>query len=68
VTFKVESVIFQVSDNGIGINPFIFNQPEENFGLGLKSIYERAKLIDAKFEIESSSSEGTRIHLTLPKT
>jgi signal transduction histidine kinase len=47
-----------IHDNGKG-----FNQDTINEGFGLKNIYKRAKLIDAKLEFESSEANGTYLIL-----
>ena len=58
-------VIFQLKDNGKG-----FIVPEDdhtNAGLGMKTIRERARFIEAEVAIYSSPKKGTAITLKIPK-
>jgi signal transduction histidine kinase len=53
---------FTVEDNGRGIPA-----AKTDGGLGLKGIRERAQIINADLQIESSSGRGTRLTFTLPR-
>ena len=52
----------EVEDEGIG-----FSQPSINEGSGLKNMLNRAKLINADFNIKSVANEGTRVSLLYKK-
>jgi signal transduction histidine kinase len=47
-----------VQDNGNG-----FEQGQISEGMGLRNMYARAQLIDAKIEIQSFPGQGTRVQL-----
>ena len=56
-----QGVTLTVSDNGRGFDP-----NSKSFGLGLRSMRERAEMIGAEFAIHSAPGEGTRILVQLP--
>jgi two-component system, NarL family, sensor histidine kinase UhpB len=56
-----ESVCLVVSDNGCG-----FAFAEEGKGLGLSGMRERALLVGARLEIDSSPGKGTTVKLEVP--
>ncbi|GLR15584.1 sensor histidine kinase [Portibacter lacus] len=68
-SFKVKktasSVLFSLQDFGKG---FKFRTENLNHldGLGMKTLVERSKILDAKLEIETSEGKGTRIKLFVP--
>jgi len=51
-----------VEDNGSGLQA-----SKSNGGLGLKGIRERAQIINAQLQIQSSQGKGTRITVSLPR-
>lgn len=53
-----------VADNGIGFDLKKVNQLHK--GIGLQSIRNRAKLMDAELHIESAPSKGTTVFLDIP--
>ena len=53
---------FSVEDNGRGIPA-----GKTNGGLGLKGIRERAQIINADLQIESTPGKGTRLAVSLPR-
>jgi signal transduction histidine kinase len=59
-----EGVLLQIKDDGVG---FVYPVPA-NIGLGLRIMEKRAKLIGARFGVESRPARGTIIlcHLPLP--
>ena len=61
------SVSFTVEDTGKG---FSTNQPiitNPNLkGMGLATMAERARMLEAKFDIQSRIGEGTRVSITVP--
>lgn len=69
IQFEPELFSLSVSDNGVG---FDASQLQENnyngFGLGIRNMYNRAKLIHTHFKLVSTLGEGTSITLSLPLT
>ena len=67
IIFDTEIFTLKIKDNGIG---FDASQLESNthskFGLGLRNMYNRAKIIHTDFKLTSGIDEGTLITLTLP--
>jgi len=55
-------LLFQVTDNGIGIEPEQLSQP---LSMGLLNIRERAKMIDADLVITRPAEGGTTVELTI---
>jgi len=56
-----------VKDNGVGFNVAEKqNKPSSSGGVGLKSMINRAKLIGAKFLINSEEGKGTTVTIVLP--
>ena len=58
-------IVLLIEDNGIGFR-IKGNAKKAKRGMGLTSMKERAELIGATFEIESTVGEGTAIYVTLP--
>lgn len=52
-----------VSDQGVGFNPRKLGMSE---GLGIRSMKERARLLEGRLEIRSKAGEGTIIEVSLP--
>ena len=67
VMIEYSPVLFSVSvrDDGNGFNPL--ELMADQTGIGLKSMRNRAKLIGASLDIETSPGNGVRISVTLPK-
>ena len=57
-----DRINFKINDTGIG-----FNMDRVNNGSGLKNLISRAKVINAKFEINSSEKIGTKVLITYNK-
>jgi signal transduction histidine kinase len=51
-----------IEDNGSGIS----EQPENEQGIGLESIRERASLLNGTLNIESQSGKGTTLYVRIP--
>jgi len=69
VTMRFESDGFtlEINDNGVGFDLAQKQQAATSYsGVGLKSMYNRAKLIGADISINSESGKGTIILITLP--
>ena len=68
ISYSPESIFsMEIKDNGVG---FSVNEKQNvsdsSSGVGLKSLYNRAKLIGAKISIDSKSDHGTTVTVTLP--
>ena len=62
-----ERFAMEINDNGQGFNVAEKRQSSNSFsGVGLKSIFNRAKLIGADISIDSRPGEGTRMLIQLP--
>jgi signal transduction histidine kinase len=60
-----KQVIFILKDNGKG---FVMNKnPTESKGLGMKTLEERARFIQAELNIDSILTKGTTMTLRIPK-
>jgi len=58
--------LISVKDNGTGFNTETLKSTET--GIGLKSIQQRCRLINASFKIDSETGKGTTILLTILNT
>lgn len=59
--------VLEIRDNGVGFNVSEKRQSADSFsGVGLKSIFNRAKLIGADLSIDSKPGTGTTIIIELP--
>jgi signal transduction histidine kinase len=62
-----EDFTMEISDNGRGFDVAEKRESADSFsGVGLKSIFNRAKLIGAQLRIDSKPGEGTRVLIELP--
>jgi len=67
ITFNLQEIIMQVSDNGKGFE--VPNSPAEfapGGHFGLLGLHERAELIGARLEIHSAPGQGSRVSVQLP--
>ena len=67
ISFTLQEITLQVSDNGKGFD--IPNSPAEfapSGHFGLLGLYERAELIGARLEIHSSPNLGSQVSVHLP--
>jgi signal transduction histidine kinase len=55
-----------VKDDGKGVNLQPLNEASNNFGLGIRNMHSRAKLIGADFTMNSTLGEGTEVKISLP--
>ncbi len=69
IVFDPQLFSLTVTDNGVG---FDASQLEESnytgFGLGIRNMQNRAKLINTEFTLNSTLEKGTSVQLTLPIT
>lgn len=67
--FEEHQLRLIVSDNGKGFNLAALHENENStFGLGLRNMQSRARLIGADFSITSTPGNGTTVTITLPVT
>jgi len=68
-SFEPEIFMLAIADNGDGFDASkIGSENYEGFGLGIRNMHNRAKMIDADFKLTSSLQDGTTVTLTLPIT
>ena len=58
-----DKLFVSVSDEGIGFDVHDLGKKE---GLGIRSMEERASLLDGRFEVHSKPGKGTRIEASVP--
>ena len=67
VAFTEELLNITVTDNGKGFDTTQLNTSDNStFGLGLRNMHNRARLIGADFSITSIPETGTTINILLP--
>lgn len=65
--FRPELFSLSVSDNGVGFDASKLDSADySGFGLGIRNMYNRAKMINTKFSLRSTPGEGVSIQLELP--
>ena len=57
-------IIYTFEDNGKGFDKMITNAGKK--GIGIKSMYNRAKAMSGECDVESSIGEGTTITIVIP--
>ena len=66
INYAIAGFTLIIKDDGKGVNLDPFNQGEKNnFGLGIRNMHSRAKLIGADFSMKSALGEGTEVKITL---
>ena len=55
-----------IADNGKGVDLNSLNETG-SFGLGIRNMHNRAKLIGAEFSMSSTLGQGTEVKIVLPK-
>jgi signal transduction histidine kinase len=67
LTYLDDKFIMKITDDGIGFNVAEKkNSTSSAAGVGLKSIFNRAKLIGAEIDMQSEPGQGTIISIQLP--
>ncbi|MEA1948110.1 MAG: histidine kinase [Thermodesulfobacteriota bacterium] len=67
IRLRNNNVLMAVQDNGQGFDPAeVTLQESADKGLGLTSLYERARMINADFDLWSQKGQGTRLLFTIP--
>jgi signal transduction histidine kinase len=65
--YEPDGFILEIKDNGVGFDVVQKQQAATSYsGVGLKSMFNRAKLIGANISINSEYEEGTIILVELP--
>ncbi len=66
LNYRSDVLTLQVKDNGRGIDPAILDSGEKPEHWGMVGMRERAQQMSAKFSIESTPGNGTRVTLCIP--
>jgi two-component system, NarL family, sensor kinase len=66
MNYTDDSFQMQITDNGRGFDLAEKQQPGSGSGVGLKSMFNRAKIIGANINVQSKPGEGTSAIITLP--
>jgi len=65
--FEPETFTLTIADNGIGFDAGkIEDHNYEGFGLGIRNMHNRAKMINADYKLTSTLQKGTTVTITLP--
>lgn len=56
----------EIKDNGKGFHPTAEGDQDTDSGLGIRNMHNRARLICAKFNLNSIKNEGTSVTIVLP--
>jgi two-component system, NarL family, sensor kinase len=66
--YQTDKLQLTVTDNGQGVDLTPLNENDHsNFGLGIRNMHNRAKLINAGFSMNSTIGKGTEVKIILPK-
>jgi signal transduction histidine kinase len=66
IDYGADGFLLMIKDDGKGINLQPLNEGENNnFGLGIRNMHSRAKLIGADFNMNSKLGEGTEVKIVL---
>jgi len=67
ISFKNNDFLIKIADDGEGFSISKLKESNENYGLGLRNMRDRAKSIDAELVVQSTPGEGTVITIALKK-
>jgi signal transduction histidine kinase len=68
IIYDLDKLQLTISDDGQGVNLTPLNENDRSgFGLGIRNMHNRAKLIGADFNMSSSIGKGTEVKIILPK-
>jgi two-component system, NarL family, sensor kinase len=68
--YRIDALELSIKDDGLGFEPVSAEQSKNSQGvqgLGMRNMYNRAKLIGAAFVIDSSAGKGTLVKISLSK-
>lgn len=66
-SYSGDKLCLLISDNGKGVDLRSLNtESNNNFGLGIRNMHSRAKLVNADFIMNSVIGKGTSVQLTIP--
>jgi len=63
--YSLEEITLTITDNGKGFDLTPLDI-DKSYGLGIKNMYNRARLMGARFQISSTLGEGTSVVVTVP--
>jgi len=66
IDYSATAFTLIIKDDGKGVNLQPLDDEKSNFGLGIRNMHSRAKLIGADFNLSSSIGEGTEVKIILP--
>jgi two-component system, NarL family, sensor kinase len=66
INYAPTSFTLLIKDDGKGLNLEPLNEANNNFGLGIRNMHSRAKLIGADFNMSSTLGGGTDVMINLP--
>lgn len=61
-----DSLLVEIKDNGVGFDPDTLPSRREGFGLGIKSMLERAESAGGTMQITSARGKGTVVTFRIP--
>ena len=68
IIYDLDKLQLTISDDGQGVDLTPLNENDRSgFGLGIRNMHNRAKLIGADFSMSSSIGKGTEVKIILPK-
>ncbi|MFT3700737.1 MAG: histidine kinase [Agriterribacter sp.] len=68
INFEPEKCSLTISDNGIGFNTsFLEDINHNSFGVSIRNMYNRAKMINADFKLNSILETGTTVTVVMPR-
>ena len=63
--YSLDEFTLSITDNGKGFDLTLLNH-STSYGLGIKNMHNRARIIGARFQISSTLGEGTSVVVTVP--
>lgn len=63
--YSLEKITLTITDNGKGFDLTPLDI-DKSYGLGIKNMYNRARLMGERFQISSTLGEGTGVVVTVP--
>jgi signal transduction histidine kinase len=63
--YRPDEFTLSITDNGKGFDLTLLNH-STSYGLGIKNMHNRARLMGARFQISSTLGEGTNVLVTVP--